>query len=44
VLLADYFLDVFKLRGINARPRLPQLQATLQNYSFEALLAVFAQS
>jgi len=40
----DFFLDVYKAKGVNAKTRLPQLQSVLQNYSKEALAGLFAKA
>lgn len=43
-LVMDFFLDVYKAKGVNAKTRLPQLQAVLQSYSKDALAGLFAKA
>ena len=41
--VTDLYIDKFKLNGHNAKSRVPQLMAILDNYSLPSLLAFFAQ-
>ena len=42
-IITDLFVDRHKLRGIDVRHKIPELQGLIHDYNFDALLSAFAE-
>lgn len=43
-IITDLFVDRHKLRGVDVRHRIPELQGLINNYDGDALLSVFSNT
>jgi len=42
-IITDLFVDRHKLRGLDVRHNIPELQALINDYDFDRLLSVFSE-